>query len=155
MVVSNRPRPPKNILVPKIVSPHLVITPKFSIDIEGKYGITRSPLLHLRSDFENEQNLLYYFLGILNSSPCFWFLSNYSHKYSSNYLMLEPKTLNEIPIPDPTKIGFSQLSKIIKLTEERINSSGSEAREIEQELDQVIAGLYKLNDKEKEIVGMV
>jgi type I restriction-modification system DNA methylase subunit len=149
----NRPRPPRNILVPKIIVPHLVLTPKFSVDIKGKYMVSRSPLLHLRDD-EVDIDLLYYYLGVLNSSPCFWFVSNYSHKYGSNYAMLEPKTLGNTPIPDPEKISFMNLSKIIKLTQERCTSSGSEAKKLEKEIDQIVANLYKLNGQELELIGM-
>ena len=150
-----RPRLPENMLVRKIITPHLVLTPKFALDETGEYGITRSPILYLNEDFNTESDLLYYFLGVLNSSPCFWFISNTSHKYSSDYLMLEPKTLKEIPVPDPREIGFSKLNKVIKLTKSRLYTSGEEASGIELELDLIISDLYNLSNKEKEIVGIL
>ena len=41
-----RPRLPQNMLIPKIISPHLTIAPRFSVDLEGKYAISRSPLMY-------------------------------------------------------------------------------------------------------------
>ena len=75
---------PVDINSPKIVCPYMSITPKFSIDIKGDYITSRSPYFTLK-DNSNNFDLLYYFLGILNSIPCYWSLSLQSHKQSKGY----------------------------------------------------------------------
>jgi len=56
------------LLRPKIVSPHLVVVPRFSLDQAGEYAITRSPLLYPKGK-SVEQDLLRFFLAVLNSTP--------------------------------------------------------------------------------------
>ena len=40
-----RPRSPEHMMRPKIISPYLVMVPRFSFDREGRYAISRAPLL--------------------------------------------------------------------------------------------------------------
>jgi len=145
-----RSRLPENMLIPKIISPHLILLPKFSLDSEGVYGISRSPLMYLRSN-ESDINLLYYFLAILNSSVSFWQIANLSHKYSRGYFMLEPKTLKKVHVPDPSSIPTATIKEIQEIVEKRLN-----AREIktENKIDNIVADLYGLSEEEKKEVGM-
>ncbi len=153
------PRKPIFILRPKIISPHLVLVPHFSLDINVGYTVSRSPFIHVK-EFENKEqevpeiDLLKYFLAILNSSACFWHISNTSHKYRRGYTMLEPRTLNPTPVTDPEYVKPSVLARIIYLINQRLNTDGKEALELEKELDCIIADLYRLTSAEKIIVGI-
>lgn len=144
------PRPPKNMLVPKIISPHLVLFPKFSLDLSGKYGVSRCPLMYPRIT-EGGVDLLYYFLGILNSSVVFWQIANLSDKYSRGYFMLEPKTLKKIHVPDPSIVPASTLNTIKHLIQEQINNP---SQNNEQRIDQIVADLYGLSEEEQIHIGM-
>lgn len=149
-----RPRPPQNLLRPKIVSPHLILLSKFSLDKEGNYGVSRSPLMYQKNP-EGGLDLLYYFLAILNSSVVYWQITNSSHKYSHGYVMLEPKTLKKIYVPNPASVPADTIKLILALVEKRLDilPSGKEY-EIEQSLDYIIADLYGLTETERLEIGM-
>jgi hypothetical protein len=155
-----RPRSPENIFHSKIVSPHLVMVPRFSYDATGKYVISRSPLMYIKNINDDEtisgieHDLLKYFLAILNSSPCYWFISNHSHIYSRGYIMLEPRTLNQTPVPDPETVSPSVRNRLISLVNRRLQAKKSEARRLENEMDEIVADLYQLTAVEKKAVGM-
>ncbi len=162
-----RPRPPENMMRPKLVSPHLVLVPRFSYDANGEYAITRSPLMYaeVKDHDENdedkedyfaglERDLLRYFLAVLNSSPCHWYISNHSHIYRKRYVMLEPRTLNQTPVPSPENVPHSVMNKLLGLVDLRLETEGLKARQIENEIDEIIANLYQLTDTEKLVIGM-
>ncbi len=140
---------------PKIVSPYLTISPKFSIDISGEYITSRSPYFTLK-DKNADIDLLYYFLGILNSVPCYWCLSLQSQKQSSGYNIFPISLLKSTPIPDPTLMENSSLvSKMILEVKKRINEKNiSKHFEIEKRINQISCDLYKLTINEKELLGI-
>jgi len=138
---------------PKIVSPHLAIMPRFSIDGEGKFAIVRSPVIFPKErDVESE--LLRYFVAILNSSICYRYIAEHSHKYGSGYSMLEPKSLLKTPVPDPTKVPSSIMRRLLILVDKRLLASGSEIIEIETEINDTVADLYDFNEQERSIYGL-
>ncbi len=147
------PRPPKSMLRPKIVSPHLILLPKFSLDHKGKFGVSHCPLLFPRRE-EGTLDLLSYFLAVLNSSPVFWQMSSLSHKYSRGYVMLEPKTLRKLRVPNPADVPSRLMLKIQDLVRQRLKDRASERAVIENQLDRIIAGLYGLSENERAEVGM-
>ena len=65
--IPHRLRNQKTLFSIKILTPHLVLLPKFSLDISGKYAVSRSPFLTGKEGFESE-DLLNFFLGILKFS---------------------------------------------------------------------------------------
>ena len=147
--------------MPKIVSPHLALWPKFSLDKEGKYAVSRSPLMYLEGPVNEEEavneeegglDLLYYFLGILNSSVVYWQIAKLSHKYRHGYLMLEPKTLKEVRVPNPKDVSLIDSKRLHELVEARVRNGN---REIELEIDRVVADIYGLNEKQQESIGIV
>jgi len=94
-----RPRSPRNILRPKIVSPHLVALPRFAADTNGDLLISHSPFMYPKTR-EHEEEDLRYFVAVLNSRVVFWQLTHASHKYARGYLMLEKKTLAPLLVSD-------------------------------------------------------
>jgi len=147
-----RPRLPADLLRPKIVSPHLVLTPRFGLDLVGKYAISQSPLLYPREE-TLEQELLKFFAAILNSAVCYWQITANSHRYSRGYLMLEPTTLKDIRVPDPSAVSPAEMRRLLALVERRISGSTKET-ETEREIEVVVTRLYGLTDAEREIVGI-
>jgi hypothetical protein len=138
-------------LRPKIVSPHLVISPRFSMDVEGRHVVSRCPVLvpKLRED---EQRLIAYMTAVLNSSAAFWQIAVGSHRYSRGYLMLEPKTLERVRIPDPTRVPPGVMKEIL----ERVSklSKHSQGLQSDKDLDRIIAGLYGLSADERRLIGL-
>ena len=94
----DQPRPPKNMLRPKLVTPHLVLRPRFALDKSGRFAVSRSPLILCRAGAD-DMLFLKYLLAILNSTVGYWQTAARSHKYRSGYTMLEVKTLRDTRIP--------------------------------------------------------
>jgi hypothetical protein len=148
-----RPRLPKDMMRPKIVSLHLVIVPRFSVDLEGKYAISRSPiLLPIKDELENE--FLRYFSAVLNSAVCYWYISSHSHIYNSGYAMLEPKTLKQTPVPHPSRIAPGVLRRVLNLVDARLVATGQTAVQLEKQIESLVAELYGLTQQEKHILGI-
>jgi methylase of polypeptide subunit release factors len=148
------PRSPRKLLRPKIVSPHLVIAPRFALDVRGKFAVSHTPYVIVREEGPTEAEQLKYFLAVLNSSPGFWFISKRAHAYQRGYSRLEVSTLSETPVPDPSLLDPTALRAIVKLVDRRMVSTGSEALEIERRLDNLIASIYQLSAVERELMGM-
>lgn len=147
-----RPRPPKDMLCPKIVSPHLILLSRFSLDDKGRYAITRSPLLYPKKEVVDQPHLLNYFLAVLNSSVIYWQLANLSHKYSKGYLMLEPKILKKLKVPSPNMISPNLMKSIQSLVAKRLRKVS--IFQTEAELDRLVADLYDLTHEERKQIGM-
>lgn len=148
-----RARSPERMMRPKIVSPHLTISPRFSIDLEGKYAVTRAPIMYPKDDLGNEKDLLKYFAAVLNSRVCFWYISNHSFKYKKGYSKLELKTLAETPVPAPNDSPVI-VRHIIDLVDQRLMAKGSEVFDLEQRIDSNVSLLYELSENEKEKLGI-
>ncbi len=151
----NRPRNPKFMMVPKITTPHLVFTPKFGFDNNGIYAISRTPFL-VPKDENLEIELFYYFVAILNSSVCFWYMLSHAPKYQNGYAMLEPKYLKNLPVPDPLSQNTSRIKvlQIISLVKERMIAKEFKLILIEKEIDKIVADLFNLSKREKEYLNI-
>jgi hypothetical protein len=146
-----RPRS-QYLLLPKIVSPHLAIMPRFSIDNEGRFAVVRSPIIYPK-ERNVENDLLRYFSAVLNSSICYRYIAEHSHKYGSGYSMLEPKSLLKTPVPDPTQVYPSTMYSLLLLVDKRLIASGSEIIDIETEINAIVAGLYGFDEHECLVYG--
>lgn len=146
-----RPRPPERLLRPKVVSPHLVIMPKFSLDATGEYAVSRSPLIYPR-EAAVESELLRFLVAVLNSPVCYWYISTHAHKYSRGYSMLEPKTLKQVPIPDPNRVPPTTMLELLGLVNHRL--ADPSALDTEKQIDQLVADLYGLPSKERHALGI-
>lgn len=149
----DRPRLPENMMRPKIISPHLVLIPRFSLDREGKYAISRAPLLYPK-ETGAEQDMLRFFIAVLNSTPCYWHIANHSHVYRGGYVMLEPGTLKKTPVPDPARVPPAIKRRILALVDKRLLCSGTAAVDIEKQIDKLVADLYGLSSQERRTLGM-
>jgi methylase of polypeptide subunit release factors len=156
----NRPRKRDFMLIPKIITPHLVFTPRFSLDIKGKYAISRCPFLVLKKDSEQgfaKHDLIFYILGMLNSSVCTWYLLNHTSRYQNGFMMIEPASLKEIPVVDPIYLSKISFLKFVALVKERFlyqedDSNFSKVIEIEKEIDRISMDFYGLNKGERNVI---
>jgi hypothetical protein len=147
-----RPRQPHHLLRPKIVTPHLVIAPRFALDSDGKYAVSHGPYIALRKPGGIEE--LTCILGILNSTPCFWLVTQSAHNYSRGYSRLEVTTLARTPVPDPAKMDRGLLKEIIRLVNKRLDSRGTTALEVESSIDQRVADAYGFSEADRRLVGI-
>jgi methylase of polypeptide subunit release factors len=148
-----RPRPPEHMMRPKIISPHLVLVPHFSLDREGKYAISHSPLLYPK-ETGAEDDLLRFFVAVLNSTPCYWHVATHSHVYRGGYVMLEPKTLKKTPVPDPAQVSPTIKRRLLALVDKRLSLSGPAAMDVEKQIDELVADFYGLSSQERRVLGM-
>jgi len=148
-----RPRSPENMMRPKIVSPHLVLMPRFSVDLKGRYAVSHSPLLYPK-DTGAEEDLLLYFVAVLNSTACYWHIATHSHVYQSGYAMLEAKTLNKTPVPDPGSVSPKKMRELLDLVKRRLKTTGPEISSLEVKIDSIIADLYRISASERRALGL-
>lgn len=149
------PRSPEKMLLSKIVSPHLMIVPRFSWDIKGVYTVSHSAYLYPSSRWEGaEHDLLKFFLAVLNSSTAFWYMSSNSHRYRGGYLMLEPKSLSNLPVPNPENVDPGLLFELLSLVDRRLVASENDALMIEREIDNIVSSMYGMTAKDKRSIGL-
>ncbi len=149
-----RPRLPQNLMRPKLITPHLVVVPRFALDEKGRFAVSRSPLLY-PTESGAELDLMRFYLGILNSTACFWHISRTSHRYSHGYSMLEPKTLKRVPVPDINALEPLLVRSVLGAVGGILNRAGDHiAADLEKTLDQLSAEAYGLTREERRVVGM-
>ena len=130
------PRQPESLLRPKIVTPHIVLIPRFALDNLGRLGVSHTPYLYPK-DKEPETDLLTFFLGILNSAACFRSITEQSHKYSRGYSVLEVTTLKRARVPDPGKVSPTDMREFLRLVDARIHASDPVQQfDLEKSLDE-------------------
>ena len=147
-----RTRQPHHLLRAKIVTPHLVIAPRFAIDESGKYAVSHTPYVVPQEPTSLDE--LKYLLGVLNSTACFWLITQTAHRYSRGYSRLEVATLKRTPVPDPATMDRTLVREIIRLVSERIESVGPRLLEMERKLDERVADAYGLSVTERRLVGI-
>ena len=146
-------RLPENIMRRKIITPHIVLTPRFSLDTDGCYAVSHAPLLYPKQE-EVEDDLLRFFLAVLNSTICFRYISDHAHKYRSGYSVLEVTTLRKTPVPDPTNVDSGTLRTLLTLVDIRLTAPIKEIVDIEKEIDALVLDLYGLTTAEQQALGL-
>ena len=147
------PREPNILLRPKLVVPHLVIMPRFALDIRGRYGVSHSPFLTARVP-SYEDSILKMMLAVLNSSVCFWYLQTHSHVYRHGYTMLENKTLAKTPVPDINLWSSSEKMRLISLVDKRMKADPKERDSINAAIELLISDAYGLTANERRALGL-
>lgn len=140
-----RSRPRSIILRPKIVCPHLMLTPRFAVNASGNFAVSHSPFIIALNEGE-EQALVRFFCAVLNSTVCNWYLRTRAPKYSSGYNRLEVNVLSEVPVPDLGLVDARTLSKITELVDE---ASRKPDQGIDNDLDEIICELYGFGPTER------
>ena len=155
-IYPHRPRQ-ETLLQPKVICPHLMFTPKFALDSNGAVVVSRTPFIYLKSKFDETQgiDILKYLTAVLNSSACFWYISTHSHKYGGGYSMIEVKTLKTTPIPDPSRVSSGDLNKLVSLVDDRLESKGYDAVQIDRQIDKIVSKLYNLTEKDMSTLGIL
>ncbi|MBM3476812.1 MAG: hypothetical protein FJX75_26365 [Armatimonadetes bacterium] len=147
------PRQPQSMLRPKIVTPHVVLTPRFAYDRKGQYAVSHGPFLYPRSA-EAEDDVLRFFLAVLNSPVCYWHIASHSDNYARGYALLEPKTLGPTPVPDPSTVPTNMIARLLDLVDTRLVAAEPGAIALEAEIDEVVSQLYGLSPGERRAMGL-
>lgn len=147
------PRSPKTLLVPKIVTPQVLIYPRFAYDIKGEFGVSHSPYIVPKLD-NGDSDLLYLILPILNSTYFFWNLTNNSPKYRGGYFRISAQKILESPVPNITTIPENVKRSMIDLTKKLIlKPDARDSTKIQKDLDEIVFKLYGI-DSESFIKGL-
>jgi len=146
----HRPMPVLKMLRPKLVSPHLILIPRFSFDETGKYAVSHSPWLVPKAETMGDE-LLRYFLAVLNSTVACWQIVQTSHKYSRGYAMLEKKTLRSLAVPNPKDVEPAVMKKLLNLVEKRLGDPS--LKPVEAQLDELVSQLYCLSTEDRRQIG--
>ena len=148
------PREPHNMLRPKIVTPHLVIAPRFGLDAAGRFGVSRSPFLIGRATGGGAE-ILKLMLAVLSSRACYWYIQRHSHRYSHGYAQLENKTLKETPVPDMSTIGSTATLALLAVVDKRIKASAADDIGLyDAKIEQLVSDLYGLTVQERRTLGV-
>jgi len=147
-----RPRDPKTLFRPKLVTPHLVIMPRFALDPKGRFAVSRSPFLVARVNTD-ELGILKLLLAVLNSTPCYWYIQTHSHVYRHGYAMLESKTLAKTPVPDFDTWDPIKKKRLIDLVDERLQAEGRHQDALNLEIDSLVSDAYGLTPSERKTLG--
>ena len=148
------PRQPHNMLRPKIVTPHLVIAPRFGLDAAGKFGVSRSPFLIARAS-GGGSDILKIMLAVLSSRACYWYIQRHSHRYSHGYAKLENKTLKETPVPDVSTVGSTATLALLTVVDKRIRASTADDIALcDAKIERLVSDLYGLTVQERRTLGV-
>ncbi|MBA3767472.1 MAG: Eco57I restriction-modification methylase domain-containing protein, partial [Acidobacteria bacterium] len=94
---------------PKIIYPEIGKEARFSIDFIGYYPADTVHVI-------GQDN--WYLLGILNSSPVWWYLTNIVSEIRGSYLRFKPQYLETLPIPDAPTAERKAVAKLARQTQE-------------------------------------
>jgi TaqI-like C-terminal specificity domain len=140
-----RPREPSMLLRPKIVGPHLMLTPRFAVDTRGRFAVSRSPFVIARDSGE-DLVILRFLCAVLNSSVCNWYVRTYAPKYSRGYSRLEVAMLKDVPVPNIARTASLQLIPVVTAVEHLERSPNTA---LDEETDIRIAELYGFSREER------
>ena len=139
-----------DLLCPKIISPHLMLMPRFALDMKGKYAISRAPFMIPRKS-QSDLELLKFFTAVLNSTVVHWYLGTHAYRYSHGYVKLDPAYLENVPVPDLARTPPSDFQKIVRMVEERIRTGNAG---IDKKIDESVLEVYGLSASERSALGI-
>jgi hypothetical protein len=146
-----RPREPAVMRSPKLILPHLFLTPRFGVDLEGSVAVSRSPFLIPREGRDgNHESLLKWHLAVLNSSLVSWYVSAFAPKYARGYNRVEAGLLQRVPVPDLAEVSAVDLRRVVRLVDLLLKNGPNV--EQEEEVDRIITSVYGLTAGEQDLV---
>jgi TaqI-like C-terminal specificity domain len=142
---------PQTILKPKIVCPHLLLTPRFAVDMSGNFAVSHGPFVTAK-DVGEERVLLNFFCAVLNSTACNWYLRASAPKYGKGYNRVEVSSLSDIPVPSLDSVDSSRLISIADAVD---TLSKRYSEQLDDEVDRDICEIYGFSASERsEILGL-
>lgn len=68
--------------------------------------------------------------------------------------MLEVKTLNRTPVPDPAKVPSQTMRQLLDMVDRRLATKEAAVSDLEIQIDTLVADIYGLSQKERRALGM-
>ena len=150
----SRPRPPHEMLVPKIVVPEVSLLPRFGLDPSGRWVVSHSPFVRARAE-DADGELMPFLAAVLNSSVSAWFIDLNARKYRDGYNKIGVSLLRRLPIPDLHRVPRANLHRVISYVRDLAGTfSFTEFNhELASSLDDIVLrDLYFLSDEEIALV---
>jgi adenine-specific DNA-methyltransferase len=135
--------------LPKIFTPDIAPSPRFSLDLEGRYFFTGG-VSGGYGIIGKEGVSPYYLLAILNSKVSYWFISKTSTQMRGGWYSFESRYIKGIPVPKQSEQAIiieSMVKEILSLREKNI-----EVNSLMADLDSMVYKLYNLDQSEIEII---
>jgi len=140
----------KELFQPKIISPHLVLSPRFALDLDGRYAVSHGPFL-IPSAKDFDLDFLKFFTAVLNSSVVHWYLGTHAYRFARGYVKLDPAYLRKVPVPDPSRISPSHFNQIVSLVDSRIKTGDMS---VDTEIDNLVLDAYSLTSADRKLLGV-
>jgi type I restriction-modification system DNA methylase subunit len=163
-----RMRSPSTMRRPKIVGPHLFLTPKFCIDDVGRYAVSHSPMvvipeidvrdsgdLGVSNEFMKVTPSLDWMkivLACLNSSLSAWYFSRSTHRYGRGYLRSEVTTVSAFPLPHRMNWSPDVVRRVSNLME---GVDAGSPQYIIEEIDFLVGEIYGFSRDDYRRIFMV
>lgn len=139
-----RPRPPKLLRRPKLVCPHIVLAPRFGIDVEGRYAVSRTPFLV--SDREHDElTVLKFYCAVLNAPVAQWYIRQNAPTFGGGYSRLEANLLRQVPVPALRDVNYLDLLTIISFVDRALE--GEFSPDEERDVHRRIIKMYGLESE--------
>jgi len=140
---------------PKIFTPDIAPSPRFSFDKKGEFAFTGGAaggygiIPNNKTEFE-------FLLAILNSDVTSWYISKTSTKMRGNWLSFESRFIKSIPIPNVTSEKKTEINELVnEILEYSLKTTPIKITAIKAKINRLIYELYGLTEEEIKIVENV
>ena len=151
-----RPRPPREMLVPKIVVPEVSLLPRFGYDPSGRWIVSHSPFVRARTEDADEE-LLLLLMAALNSSVSAWFIDLNARKFRDGYNKIGVSLLRRMPVPHLGSVLNASRRQVLDYVRELTSSFSSTEfdHEMASSLDDIVLHeLYFLTEEDIALVKL-
>ena len=142
----SRMRNPRELLAPKIVTPEVILSPRFAADIRGKWIVSHSPFIVPKAPYDSTETLLL-LTAILNSNVIAWYIDLNARKFGHGYNKIGVGLLRSVPIPDFHRAGSTTIRQIVVLARHLMKPAREYDVQAIEELNRIVfSELYQLDD---------
>ena len=146
---------PKNLVLfakEKLVAPDISLGGNFALDLEGAYYQTTTIYGYIKKAEVVESYK--YWVALLNSRLCWWFLINTGTVLANNYFRYKPDYLNPFPIPASVRRNVEERIQLMvdQILIAKVNRDYSTAFSLEQQIDNLVYRLYNLTFEEVKVI---
>jgi adenine-specific DNA-methyltransferase len=137
---------------PKLFTPDIAPSPRFSFDRAGIYSFTGGAAGGY-GIIPKEAEDFKYLLALLNSKVAFWFIKKTSTQMRGGWFSFESRYIKNIPIATPSKSQKSEIESLVdKVLKMHNDSEEKDASDLIMQIDQLVFGLYGLTAEEISLV---
>ncbi len=137
---------------PKIFTPDIAPSPRFSFDEVGEYHFTGGTAGGY-GVVPKSTVPFYYLLGLLNSQFSAWFIAKTSTQMRGGWYSFESRFIAKMPIPDLSeKEQQPIISLVTRILAAKQSAPLADTTALEAEVDALVYGLYGLTEEEIAIV---